>query len=126
MHQQCTMMKWKHFTSNDKKSSTLDKKESCKENGTNFWTDALKDWKEVAGSLCNKSMNDKGLRMLEFARYNNVVLANTLNTKTHNDGPGKLPIIFWCKRGFDRCDNNMVMMNFKSRLRNTKGPSLPE
>lgn len=41
-----------------------------------------KDWKEVAGPLHNGLTNDRGLRLLEFASYNDVVLANTLDEYT--------------------------------------------
>lgn len=68
MHQQWTMMKWKHFTPN-KKSSTVDKKVSSKKNGTNFGTDALKDWKEVAGSLCNEWQRTKDARIYQLQRH---------------------------------------------------------
>ena len=40
--------------------------------------DAQKDWKDICGGSCNSITNDRGLRLLEFARYNNMVLANTL------------------------------------------------
>ncbi|XP_072033407.1 craniofacial development protein 2-like [Amphiura filiformis] len=40
--------------------------------------DALKDWKEFCGPSCNTVTNKRGLRLLEFTRLNNMVLANTL------------------------------------------------
>ncbi|XP_072022944.1 craniofacial development protein 2-like [Amphiura filiformis] len=40
--------------------------------------DAQSDWKEVCGPYCNPETNDRGLRLLDFATYNNLVLANTL------------------------------------------------
>ncbi|XP_072051944.1 uncharacterized protein [Amphiura filiformis] len=40
--------------------------------------DAQPDWKEVCGSYCIPGTNDRGLRLLNFATYNNLVLANTL------------------------------------------------
>ena len=36
--------------------------------------DALKDWKNYCGPSCNDSTNERELRMLEFASYNNMVL----------------------------------------------------
>ena len=40
--------------------------------------DAQVDWKRFCGPSCNAATNDRGLRLLEFASYNDVVLANTL------------------------------------------------
>ncbi|WP_353817088.1 endonuclease/exonuclease/phosphatase family protein [Acinetobacter baumannii] len=40
--------------------------------------DAHHNWGDTCGPHCNNETNDRGLRLLEFARYNNLVLANTL------------------------------------------------
>ena len=40
--------------------------------------DAQTDWGEVCGPYCNGETNERGLRLLEFATYNNLVLTNTL------------------------------------------------
>ena len=40
--------------------------------------DAQEDWGEVCGPFCNPETNDRGLKLLDFATYNNLVLANTL------------------------------------------------
>ena len=40
--------------------------------------DAQKDWGEVCGPSCNPETNDRGIKLLDFATYNNLVLANTL------------------------------------------------
>ena len=40
--------------------------------------DAQEDWGEVCGPSCNPETNDRGLTLLDFAIYNNLVLANTL------------------------------------------------
>ena len=40
--------------------------------------DAQEDWGEVCGPSCNPETNDRGLNLLDFATYNNLVLANTL------------------------------------------------
>ena len=36
------------------------------------------DWGDVCGPYCNVETNEKGLRLLEFATFNNLVLTNTL------------------------------------------------
>ena len=40
--------------------------------------DAQEDWAEVCGPSCNLKINDRGLKLLDFATYNSCVLANTL------------------------------------------------
>ena len=40
--------------------------------------DAQEDLGEVCGPFCNPETNDRGLKLLDFATYNNIVLANTL------------------------------------------------
>ncbi|KAJ8351016.1 hypothetical protein AAFF_G00162180 [Aldrovandia affinis] len=40
--------------------------------------DAYPNWKDTCGPYSNSKTNDRGLRLLEFARYNNLMLANTL------------------------------------------------
>ena len=40
--------------------------------------DAQEDWGEVCGTFCNTETNDRGHKLLDFATYNNLVLANTL------------------------------------------------
>ena len=41
-------------------------------------TEATNDWAEHCGPSCNDTGNERGLRLLEFASHNDVVLANTL------------------------------------------------
>ena len=40
--------------------------------------DAQADWGEVCGPYCIVETNERGLRLLEFATFNNLVLTNTL------------------------------------------------
>ena len=40
--------------------------------------DAQADWGEVCGPYCNVETNERGLRLLEFETFNNLVLTNTL------------------------------------------------
>jgi hypothetical protein len=39
--------------------------------------DACKNWKRTCGRYCNAQTNERGLRLLEFATYNDLILANT-------------------------------------------------
>ena len=41
--------------------------------------DAFKNWKGTCGRCCNPETNERGLRLLEFACYNDLVLANALS-----------------------------------------------
>ena len=43
--------------------------------------DALKNWKGTCGRYCNPETNERGLRLLEFACYDDLVLANTLGKR---------------------------------------------
>ena len=40
--------------------------------------DAFKNWTGTCGCYCNPETNERGLRLLEFACYNDLVLVNTL------------------------------------------------
>jgi len=39
--------------------------------------DACKNWQGTCGRYCNAQTNERGLRLLEFASYNDLILANT-------------------------------------------------
>ena len=41
--------------------------------------DANKNWKGTCGQYCNPGTNESGLKFLEFARYNNLKVGNTLS-----------------------------------------------
>ena len=82
MHQQqaTTMKKWRTFKTNFKKYSVLDetpKKTIIVEQGdwnAKIGADAAKDWEGICGSYCN---NNRGLRLVEFASYNDLKVMNT-------------------------------------------------
>ena len=46
--------------------------------------DAQEDWVEVCGPSCNPETNDRGFKLIDFATYNNIVLANTLGNHNKN------------------------------------------
>ena len=39
--------------------------------------DACGNWQGICGPFCNDDTNERGLRLLEFATFNDLVLANT-------------------------------------------------
>ncbi|XP_068240272.1 craniofacial development protein 2-like [Palaemon carinicauda] len=103
--------------------------------------DALKDWKEFCGPPCNDVSNERGLRLLEFARYNNAVLANTLGEHKASrcwtwHAPNGIHILVQnrfrsgIKRATTRTfpgadvssDHDLVFVNFKLRLKTIKKP----
>ena len=107
--------------------------------------DAYENWKGTCGHHCNIKSNERGLRLLEFASYNDLMVANTFGShktsrkitwhspdgKTHN----QIDYIMVKKRfsssvniaktrsfpGADiGSDHELVMMTFKLHLRRAK------
>ena len=107
--------------------------------------DAYENWKGTCGRHCNIKSNERGLRLLEFASYNDLMAANTFGShktsrkitwhspdgKTHN----QIDYIMVKKRfsssvniaktrsfpGADTgSDHELVMMTFKLHLKRTK------
>ena len=39
--------------------------------------DAYENWQGICGSFCTDDTNERGLRLLEFATFDDLVLANT-------------------------------------------------
>ena len=62
--------------------------------------DAQADWGKVFGPYCNVETNERGLRLLEFATFNNLVLTNTL-------GPHK-PSRRWTWHSPDGTHHNQI------------------
>ena len=112
--------------------------------------DTQEDWGEVCGPFCNPETNHRGLKLLAFAVYNNLVLANTLGNHTPSrrwswhspDGThhNQIDDILVKKRfrpgikiartrtfpGADvGSDHDMVMMTFQTHLKNSKKPTQP-
>ena len=105
---------------------------------------------EVCGPYCNVETNERGLRLLEFATFNNLVLTNTLGPHkpsrrwTWHSPDGKhhnqIDYILVKKRfrsgvnihrtrsfpGADiGSDHDLVMMTFQVRLKKTRKPNQP-
>ena len=109
--------------------------------------DAQADWRETCGPYCNKQTNERGLKLLDFATYNKLVLTNTLGPHklsrrwTWHSPDGKhhnqIDYILVRKRfrssiniartrsfpGADiGSDHDLLMMTIKLRLRKTNKP----
>ena len=101
---------------------------------------------EVCGPSCNPETNDRGLNLLDFASYNNLVLANTLGNHkpsrrwtwhspdgTHHNQIDYILVKKEFRSGiktartrtFPGADVDMVMMTFQTRLKNSRKPTQP-
>ena len=111
--------------------------------------DAQTDRREVCGPYCNVETNERGLRLVEFATFNNLVLTNTLGPHKpsrrwtwHNpDGKhhNQIDYILMKKRFLSgvniyrtSCieaaigsDHDLVMMTFRVRLKKTRKQNQP-
>ena len=109
--------------------------------------DTAQDWPKQQGIYCNEFSNDRGLRLLEFANFNDLVIANTLGkhkkkrrmTWHHPNGfnQGQIDYILVQNRfrssvftgrtrTFPKPDigspHDLVLMSFKLRLRRMAKP----
>lgn len=109
--------------------------------------DALPTWKDNIGRALNTNSNDRGLRLLEFAKFNNMVVANTLgnhkksrsltwhapNGINHHqidyiliDSRYKTSVNYQQTRTFPGADigsdHDLVLMNMKIRLKKETKP----
>ena len=112
--------------------------------------EAQENYGGVCGPFCNLETNDRGLKLLDFATYNNVVLANTLGNhkpsrrwawhSTDGTHHNQIDYILVKKRlrsgiktartrtfpGADvGSDHDMVMVTFQTRLKNSRKPTQP-
>ena len=82
--------------------------------------DASKNWKGACGQYCNPETNEGGLRLLEFASYNNLKVMNTF-------GPHK-PSRRWTWHSPEGYHNQiyiMVKQRFRSSVNIAKTRSFP-
>lgn len=84
--------------------------------------DACKNWKGICGQYCNTETNERGLRLLEFASYNDLRLANTF-------GPHKASRRWtWHSPGgkyHNQIDYIMVKRRFQTSVNIAKTRSFP-
>ena len=48
--------------------------------------DAQADWGDIGGPYCNVETNKRGLRLLEFANFNSLVLSNAIGLTNPPEG----------------------------------------
>ena len=84
--------------------------------------DAYANWKGTCGQHCNVESNERGLRLLEFASFNDLMLANTL-------GPHKSSrITTWHSpngKHHNQIDYIMIKTRFRSSINVAKTRSFP-
>ena len=84
--------------------------------------DAYQYWEGTCGKYCNTTSSERGLRLLEFASYNNLILANTL-------GPHKVSrrVTWHSPNGehHNQIDYIMVKRRFRSTINIAKTRSFP-
>ena len=84
--------------------------------------DSYTNWKDTCGPYGNTETNDRGLRLLEFARYNNLLLVNTL-------GPHKASRRWtWHSPGgeyHNQIDYILVKKRFRSSVNTGRTRSFP-
>ena len=109
-----------------------------------------KDWGEVCGPFCNPETNDRALKLLNFATYNSLVLANTLGNHKpsrmwtwhspdgiHHNRTDYILVKKRFRSGIKTArtrtfpnadvgsDHDMVMMTFQTRPNNSRKPTQP-
>ena len=80
--------------------------------------DAQADWGEVCGPYCNVETNERGLRLLEFATFNNLGLTNTL-------GPHKPSQYSADGKHHNQIDYILVKERFQSGVNTHRTGSFP-
>ena len=106
--------------------------------------------RDSCGPSCSPETNDRGLKLLDFATYNNLVLANTLGNHkpsrrwtwhspdgTHHNQIDYILVKKRFRSGIKTArtrtfpgadvgsDHDMVMMTFQTRLKNSRKPTQP-
>ena len=84
--------------------------------------EAQEDWGELCGPSWNPKTNDRGLKLLDFATYNNLVLADTLS----NHKPSRR----WTWHSPDGKDQNqidyiLVKNRFRSGIKTARTRTFP-
>ncbi|XP_055877093.1 uncharacterized protein LOC129924650 [Biomphalaria glabrata] len=85
-------------------------------------SDYYQTWKGTCGKYSNLSTNERGQRLLEFAKYNNLLLANTLGCHK------KSRINTWRSSNgehHNQIDYIMVQQRFKTSINTAKTRSFP-
>ena len=83
--------------------------------------DTMKEWRNCCGTSCNATTNERGLRLLKFTSYNDLVLENTLD-----DHKTSRCWTWHCPNGtHHQIDYIMVQSRFQSGINRAKTRTFP-
>ena len=97
----------------------------CKEQGdlnAKVGRDACGNWQSICGSFCNDDTNERGLRLLEFATFNDLVLANTFG---HHEASRRWTLHSPNGQHHNQIDYTLVRKCFWSGVNSTRTQSPP-
>ena len=80
------------------------------------------NWQGICGPFCNDDTNERGLRLLEFATFNNLVLANTFG---HQKASRRWTWHSPNKQHHNQIDYILVRKRFRSGVNITRTRSFP-
>ena len=84
--------------------------------------DACGNWHSICGPFCNDDTNERGLRLMEFANFNNLVLVNTIGHHKASRG-----WTWHCPNGQHHNQINYILMRkrFRSGVNIARTRSFP-
>ena len=85
--------------------------------------DAHANWQGICGPFCNDNTNEKGLRLLEFATFNDLVLANTFG---HHKATRRWTWHSQNGQQHNQIDYILVRKRFQSGVKSARTQSFPE
>ena len=85
--------------------------------------DACGNWQGICGSFCNDDTNERGLRLLEFATFNDLVLANTFG---HHKASRRWTWHSPNGKHHNQIDYILVRKRFRSGMNIARTRSFPE
>ena len=115
------------------------------------WRRCTRRLGRICGPFCNPETNDRGLKLLDFATYNNLVLTNTLGNHkpsrrwtwhspdgTHHNQIDYILVKKRFRSGIQNArtrtfpgadvgnDHDIVMMTFQTHIKNSRKPTQPK
>ena len=84
--------------------------------------DACGNWQGICGSFCNDDTNERGLRLLEFATFNDLVLTNTFG---HHKASRRRTWHSQNGQHHNQIDYILVMKRFRSGMNIARTRSFP-
>ena len=85
--------------------------------------DACASWQGICGPFCNDDTNERGLRLLEFATFDDFVLANIFG---HHKASRRWTWHSPYGQHHSQIDYSLVRKRFRSRVNSARKQSFPE